>query len=90
MADSVVAGSLAVSGQSSPAVLGKAVDLALSGTWVGTVKLQVFTQNTWVDTGDSWTANTFKIIDAATPQQWRIDFARTSGTLVYDLRGETR
>lgn len=75
---------LAASGQSQP-VVGNAVDLSLSGTWTGTVKLQRFMSGGWQDTGDSWTANTEQVIAAATPQKFRIDWTRVSGSLVYHL-----
>lgn len=69
------------------AELGSKLDISLSGTWVGTAKLQRKINGTWVDTGDSWTANVETLAEAASPFQWRIDFTRTSGSLVVGLFG---
>jgi long-subunit fatty acid transport protein len=86
MALQTVEGTLAATGQSG-LVSGRKVDVILSGTWVGTVKLQVLSQNVWTDTGTSWTANAFQVVDVGDILQWRLDFARTSGSLIFDLRG---
>lgn len=80
-------GSLASSTQSN-IVIGRSVDISLSGTWVGTVKLQRYMAGDWRDTGDTWTANVEAVADSARFTQWRLDFTRTSGTLVYELRGD--
>jgi len=85
-ADSRVSSSLAASGQSA-AVHGTKVQATLSGTWTGTVKLQVDVVGTWTDTGDSWTTNQSFVVDGASPRSYRLDFTRTSGTLVFDLMG---
>jgi long-subunit fatty acid transport protein len=86
MALQTVEGTLAATGQSG-FVSGRKVDVLLSGAWVGTVKLQVLSQNVWTDTGTSWTANAFQVSDVGDIFQWRLDFARTSGSLIFDLRG---
>ena len=85
MAYSADYGSLATSATSNP-VDGVKANVLLSGTWVGTVSLEVFSQNIWVATGKTWTANIMEVIDSASPQRWRLNFTRTSGTLVYDLQ----
>lgn len=79
-------GTLASSTQTD-SVIGKNLDITLSGTWVGTVALQRYVGSTWISTGDTWTANAADVAEAATPGEWRLDFTRTSGSLVYDLRG---
>ena len=88
--NAIEAGSLSASNQSD-SVHGVLCDIVLSGTWTGTVELQVMVKDasgveSWADTGDSWTANGAYVGDAATPRKWRIDFTRNSGTLVYELR----
>ncbi len=81
------AATLAASGQSED-VIGTKVDIILHGTWVGTVKLQVYAGATsgWKDTGDEWTANGHDVAESATPHRFRLDFTRSSGTLEYDIR----
>lgn len=91
-----VSGSLAATGQSavftpSP---GRPVRLRLSGTWVGTAKVQRKDRGdaTWRDMtagGAAWasfTANCNEDVDEASEDaQYRVDFTRTSGTLEYRL-----
>ena len=79
-------GTLAASGQSGE-IHGKRADIALSGTWVGTVNLQRYVSGGWNNTGDSWTANAIDVVDGATHGTYRLDWTRTSGSLVYDIRG---
>ena len=97
LSGSAVSGSLASSTQSStfqtegPGL----VSVALSGTWVGTAKVQRSYDRgtTWRDMtvgGSTWasfTANCDEPVDEAARAgiQYRIDFTRTSGTLVYSL-----
>lgn len=80
-------GTLDASGQSA-VELGINLDISLSGTWAGTVKLQRFMASGWRDTGDSWTANGEFLANSATRNKWRLDWTRVSGSLVYDLRGD--
>lgn len=86
MSDGRVTGTLSASGQTA-ACHGRRLDILLSGTWVGTVKLQRYTQGAWVDTTDSWTANDFIVVDGATPADYRLDFTRSSGSVVYEMTG---
>lgn len=85
MSEQSIVTTMSASGQSSD-VIGNGVDLILSGTWAGTVKLQVYANGGWVDTGDSWTANDMLVIETATSHKWRIDWTRVSGTLAYELK----
>lgn len=80
---------LNASGQSE-AEPGRTLDISISGTWTGTVKLQRWMAGAWQDTGDSWTANGEFVAEAATPVKWRLDWTRSSGSLVYDIRGNTQ
>lgn len=83
-----VQGTLSASNQTA-AELGSKLDISLSGTWTGTVKLQRFMSGAWQDTGDSWTANAQVVVEGASPLQYRLDWTRTSGDLVYHLIGAT-
>lgn len=78
---------LTVSGQTDE-VVGRRLDISLSGTWAGTAKLQRFMAGGWQDTGDSWTANAEVVAEAAGAVRWRIDWTRVSGSLVYEIRSE--
>lgn len=82
------AGTLTVTGQTGQ-VHGKKIDIILAGTWVGTVKLQrqAGATPTFYDTGDEWTANAQDVAEAASNGIWRLDWTRTSGSLIYDIRG---
>lgn len=78
---------LSTSTQSS-AEIGRTLDISLSGTWTGTVELQRLMGGTWMDTGDSWTANAEAFAQAAgAGTQWRVDFTRSTGDLVVNLVG---
>lgn len=78
---------LAATGQTEPE-LATRLDISLSGTWTGTAKLQRKVGITgWVDTGDSWTTNVETYLEGASMLQYRIDWTRSSGSLVVNLIG---
>jgi len=85
-------GSLATSTQSTQVGRCKAVTVSLSGTWTGTVVGQRSLDDgvTWGDvSGASWTANVetqFQI--GVRPVIFRLDFTRSSGTLVYAIEAD--
>lgn len=81
-----VQGTLAATGQTA-GELGSKIDISISGTWAGTAKLQRYMSGGWQDTGDSWTANVQATVDGAAPLQYRLDWTRVSGDLVYHLIG---
>lgn len=83
-----VQGTLVATGQTA-GELGSKIDISLSGTWVGTVVLQRYMSGGWQNTGDSWTANDEIYVEGATPLMYRLDWTRTSGSLVYHLNGAT-
>ena len=80
-------GTLAATGQSAAIGPCRATNVSLSGTWVGTAVLQRYINGDWraID-GASWTANieTIKQVGAS-PYLTRIDWTRTSGSLVYEI-----
>lgn len=83
------AGTLSASNQTD-AEVGRKLDILLSGTWVGTVKLQrKIGASTWIDTSDQWTTNGVFVVDAAVVGTYRLDWTRTSGDLTWGLYGET-
>lgn len=67
-----------------------------TGTWVGTVALQIdlLNDDTWVGATDkdgaalSFTANFCVPIDNSIPVKTRLHFTRTSGTAVTSIKGE--
>ncbi len=84
----VDSGTLASSTQSNEVGACKAVNLSLSGTWTGTAALQRYIGGQWVNV-KSWTANVETIVQlGARPVRARIDFTRTSGSLVYALEAD--
>lgn len=64
-------------------------NISVTGTWTGTVKLQVSSDNgsTWRDVTDgSWTANVeTTCFEPAEDQLFRSHFTRSSGTAVVSL-----
>ena len=88
MSDPRITGTLAATGSSDPCH-GRKVDVILTGTWTGTVTVQRKSgASTWLDIGESWTANDSYVIDGATPGDYRLTFTRSSGTLQYDMWGD--
>lgn len=88
MSDSRVTGTLSATGQTA-ACHGRKIDIILTGTWVGTVALQrKVDASTWLDCGEAWTANDAYVVDGVTPGDYRLDWTRTSGSLVYNLQGD--
>jgi hypothetical protein len=85
MSQQIVQDTLAISGQSDD-VIGNKVDLTFSGTWTGTIALQIYASAGWQNTGDTWTANGSYLAESAQMRKWRVDFTRASGTLSYDIR----
>jgi hypothetical protein len=88
MSDSRITGTLAITGQSDPCH-GRKIDVIITGTWTGTVTVERKTgASTWLDIGESWTGNDSYVIDGSTPGDYRLSFARSSGTLVYNMWGD--
>lgn len=79
--------SVVATGQTNPIGPAKVVSISLSGTWEGTVKGQRKIAGTWRDIeGASWTANVeTSLLVAVRPHLFRLDFTRTSGTLVVTI-----
>lgn len=88
MSDSRISESLSTSTQTA-ACHGRKIDVILTGTWTGTVTVERRTgASTWLDIGESWTANDSYVIDGATPGDYRLNFSRSSGTLVANMWGD--
>ena len=80
-----LSGTLSATGQSSTAPVKGKYNLSLSGTWTGTAKLQRSFDNgsTWVDVY-STTSNIEQLGEEIEEQiVYRVDFARSTGALVY-------
>ena len=85
---------LAASSQSS-AIMARKFDIFLTGTWVGTVQVQIkdWTDDTWFDlpgADGTFTSNDAKVIEFADERPARVDFARTSGTVTVILEAAGR
>jgi hypothetical protein len=86
---------LAATGNGLPVTMRRGY-LRLSGTWVGTVNVQVQLGGTWSNMSNpntgtdlAFTANQSFAIDNAIALPTRVNWTRTSGSLVYFLTGES-